>query len=236
MIRCEVNDILAAQALDQPSIAPPPEISAQVQRRLDELEKKIEGKDDSRQQGLTFLLMAKQHTVRGEYGSALQMYALAKDYFPDNERLEAKMEKCRRQLQERKQADAPYASGSKEDVKSTKKAVSHSNRQDWDDEKHELHNEDGQSRGGKGCGGMVWEESAQTPRTRMLLRIVNSGDKAQIRRLKGVGSKKAEVLMEAFAAHDGSGPLVRSLLELSELKGVGVKAVEGMREGLSVMS
>ena len=66
MIERKVTDVLAARALDQPSISVQPDISDEVQRRLDALEQKIDGKDDGREQGLTFLLMAKQHSVRGE--------------------------------------------------------------------------------------------------------------------------------------------------------------------------
>ena len=102
MIEKKVTDILAARALDQPSIAPQPEISEEVQRRLELLEKKIEGKDDDREQGLTFLLMAKQHAVRGEDMSALRMYTLAKEYFPDNAKLDSKIQRLRAKLDERK--------------------------------------------------------------------------------------------------------------------------------------
>ena len=66
LIERKVSDVLAARALDHPSIAPVPDISEEVQKRLDLLEQKIEGRDDGREQGLTFLLMAKQHAVRGE--------------------------------------------------------------------------------------------------------------------------------------------------------------------------
>ena len=103
MIEKKVTDILAARALDQPSIAPQPEISEEVQRRLALLEQKIEDKDDGREQGLTFLLMAKQHAVRGEDMSALRMYTLAKEYFPDNAKLDTKIQRLRQTLDERKQ-------------------------------------------------------------------------------------------------------------------------------------
>ena len=101
MIEEKVTEILAARALDQPSIAPQPDISDEVQKRLELLEKKINGKDDVREQGLTFLLMAKQHTVRGEDSSALRMYLLAKDYFPDNGKLDSKIDKLRDKIHQK---------------------------------------------------------------------------------------------------------------------------------------
>lgn len=101
IIEDKVTDILAARALDQPSIAPQPDISEEVQKRLELLEKKIDGKDEGRQQGLSFLLMAKQNTVRGEGSSALRMYTLAKEYFPDNKKLDLKIDKLREKLRQR---------------------------------------------------------------------------------------------------------------------------------------
>ena len=101
IIEDKVTDIFAARALDQPSIAQP-DISEEVQKRLELLEKKIDGKDDGREQGLSFLLMAKQHTVRGEDSSALKMYTLAKNYFPDNKKLDLKIDKLREKRDQRK--------------------------------------------------------------------------------------------------------------------------------------
>lgn len=98
MIEKKVTDILAARTLDHSSAAPVPEISEEVQRRLELLEQKIDGQDDSREQGLTFLLMAKQHAVRGEDKSALRMFILAKEYFPDNAKLTMKIEKLQKKL------------------------------------------------------------------------------------------------------------------------------------------
>ncbi len=79
IIEDKVTDILAARALDQPSIAPQSEISEEVRKRLELLEKKIDDKDDGREQGLAFLLMAKQHTVRGEDLSALRCVLFGAD-------------------------------------------------------------------------------------------------------------------------------------------------------------
>lgn len=103
IIERKVSDILAARALDQPSAVPMQEISEEVQRRLEQLEQRIEGKDDGREQGLTFLLMAKQHSVRGEHASALKMYSMAKEYFPNNAKLEMKIGRLHGMVQEKMQ-------------------------------------------------------------------------------------------------------------------------------------
>lgn len=103
MIERKVSDILAARALDQSSTIPVPDISEEVQRRLEQLEQRIEGKDDGREQGLTFLLMAKQHSVRGEHTSALKMFSMAKEYFPNNAKLEMKIDRLRKMVQENAQ-------------------------------------------------------------------------------------------------------------------------------------
>ncbi|KAI4091806.1 MAG: hypothetical protein LQ344_003910 [Seirophora lacunosa] len=104
MIEKKVTDLLAARALDHTSAAPVREISEEVSRRLELLEQKIDGQDDSREQGLTFLLMAKQHSVRGEDKSALRMFLLAKEYFPDNAKLEMKITKLQTKLKEKQMA------------------------------------------------------------------------------------------------------------------------------------
>ena len=102
IIEDKVTDIFNTRALDQPSIAPQPGISEDVQKRLELLERKIDGKDDGREQGLAFLLMAKQHSVRGEDPSALRMYTLAKGYFPDNKKLDLKIDNLRDRINRRK--------------------------------------------------------------------------------------------------------------------------------------
>ena len=114
IIERKVSDILAARALDQPSAVPMPEISEEVQRRLEQLEQRIEIKDDGREQGLTFLLMAKQDSMRGEHTSALKMYSMAKEYFPNNAKLEMKIDRLRKIAQEKLQEKRQNESISKE--------------------------------------------------------------------------------------------------------------------------
>lgn len=92
MVEKKVEEILATRALHEPSrLGCEDNINEQVQRRLELLEKRIEGKEDGRAEGLTYLLMAKQHHIRGEESSALKMYQLAQPYFPNNEKLLGKI-------------------------------------------------------------------------------------------------------------------------------------------------
>lgn len=105
IIERKVSDILASRALDQTLLAPVREISEEVQRRLEKLEQKIEGKDDGREQGLKFLLMAKQHSVRGEDLSALKMYLLARNYFPNNAKLSLKIDRLQRKPKEKQEEE-----------------------------------------------------------------------------------------------------------------------------------
>lgn len=87
-----VDEKLAKQALNDNDKASVPVLSEEIQRRLDALEQRVEKKEDGgRAEGLQYLLMAKQHTVRGEEASALRMYQLAVPFFPDNEKLANKM-------------------------------------------------------------------------------------------------------------------------------------------------
>ncbi|KAL2400981.1 Kinesin-like protein KIF22 [Exophiala dermatitidis] len=98
LVEKKVSEILAARALNAPDPAPAKNVSEEVQRRLDSIEKRLEGQDGERAEGLSYLFMAKQHQARGEDGSALKMYELARPYFPDNEKLQSKIERLREKL------------------------------------------------------------------------------------------------------------------------------------------
>lgn len=77
-------------------------ISVEVQARLDSIEKRLEGQEGERAEGLSYLFMAKQHQARGEVSSALRMYELAQPFFPGNEKLERKIEKLRAKALDKK--------------------------------------------------------------------------------------------------------------------------------------
>ena len=258
IIEKKVTDILAARALDQPSIAPQPEISEEVQRRLDLLEKKIDGHDDGREQGLTFLLMAKQHAVRGEDKSALRMYDLAKDFFPDNKKLDMKIEKLREKIQENKEGvPGKEVANDLQSLKNSGVDIGKKVHRSKDDD-DEYQDEAAEDQNYESDGGFHFKakskkqrsrlvrlssaelgnDGAQTPRTKQLLEIVNTRDVRQIRLLKGVGAKKAEAIIEALCAgeedEDDYQP-VNSLKQLGQLRGVGAKTVENMRLGLQAV-
>lgn len=82
LIAQKVDEKLAERAL-QDAGQSAPALSAELQKRLDDLESRIDAKEeDGKSQGLQFLLMAKQHHIRGEDASALRMYRLAQPFFP----------------------------------------------------------------------------------------------------------------------------------------------------------
>ncbi|KAL9102288.1 MAG: hypothetical protein Q9163_002557 [Psora crenata] len=246
MIERKVTNILAAKALDQPSIAPQTEISEEVQRRLDMLEKKVGENEDGRQQGLAFLLMAKQHVVRGEDASALRMYRLAKDFFPGNKRLEAKIEK----LQWKMEKEKPEAERREGTPATSLASKGHKSPPDGDADTDVLENAGESNRNAKSDGDIYLKAKCAkrrppqvkedigslTPRSRHLLDIINTRDVVSIRKLKGVGAKKAESIIAALTVvgEGGEDPFrnIASLQELSMLKGVGSKTVENMRAGL----
>jgi DNA uptake protein ComE-like DNA-binding protein len=105
LVEKKVEEILAARALDDSSRhqAQVNEINEQVQRRLELLEKRIEGTEDARAEGLSYLLMAKQHHARGEDPSALRMYKLALPFFPQNEKLAAKISTLEEKIRAKQQ-------------------------------------------------------------------------------------------------------------------------------------
>ena len=212
MIEKKVSDMLAARALDQSSMVPVPEISEEVRRRLEVLEQRIEGKDDGREQGLTFLLMAKQHAVRGEDMSALRMYILAKEYFPDNAKLDAKIQRLRARLEEKRGPQPKKLEGhAPEEVHEIAEKVSQGASDDDDCYIAENPLDDDYESAGcfkskpkrrpksgaqrpKSTVGMVElsedTNARQTPRTKQLLDIINTRDLVQIRSLRGVGAKR----------------------------------------------
>lgn len=121
LVEKKVAEILAQRAQNESQAGLPPSqqaqtereraVSAEVQARLDSIEKRLEGQEGERAEGLSYLFMAKQHQARGEISSALRMYELAQPFFPDNEKLERKIEKLRHKVSKQKDfnevTDAP---------------------------------------------------------------------------------------------------------------------------------
>lgn len=126
LVEKKVEEILAARALDDSSKrqAQVNEINEQVQRRLELLEKRIEGTEDARAEGLSYLLMAKQHHARGEDSSALKMYKLALPFFPHNQKLAAKISTLEEKIRAKQQisnANKTEETYERDDMPSVKK-------------------------------------------------------------------------------------------------------------------
>jgi hypothetical protein len=113
LIAQRIEERLAEKALQDAGVAAPA-LSAELQKRLDDLENRIDAKeDDGKSQGLQFLLMAKQHHIRGEDASALRMYRLALPFFPGNAKLEAKIKNLEDRIRAgREEPDVKHVSAS----------------------------------------------------------------------------------------------------------------------------
>lgn len=100
MVEKKVEEILAVRAVSEKSRQTQVrELNEEVQKRLELLEQRIEGTEDARAEGLSFLLMAKQHQARGEDSFALKMYQLALPFFPNNEKLARKINTLKQRIQ-----------------------------------------------------------------------------------------------------------------------------------------
>lgn len=106
MISQRIDEKLAEKALQDAAVSAPA-LSAELQRRLDDLEQRVDAREDDKTgPGLQFLLMGKQHLARGEEVSALRMFQLALPYFPGNSRLEAKIAKLEESVRSRREVAA----------------------------------------------------------------------------------------------------------------------------------
>ena len=270
MVEKKVEEILAVRAVSEQSRQTQVrELNDQLQRRLELLEQRIEGTEDARAEGLSYLLMAKQHQARGENSSALRMYQLALPHFPNNEKLAAKIAtlKGRVQSQVRQSLVPPSPTGKFGSMLSLKKeptltllgkrpveALQKENEHNAGDNGFSSDDEDYTRHNKKRATSKTLRQSADTvdldeyengslsPRTIHLLSIINSRDVSQIKLLKGVGAKKAEAIVDCLCEMDqaSSGEMVSdqplfqvdSLAQLSTLRGVGVRTVENMRNGV----
>ncbi|KPI44487.1 Kinesin-like protein KIF22 [Cyphellophora attinorum] len=141
LIDSRVRSALATHTLAAPPPAEPP-ISDAVQARLDSIEKRLENvADEERAEGISFLFMAKQHQARGEDVSALKMYELASGYFPENEKLQAKIERLRERVRRRKAEEEELHTAREERVQESSRLVAARreqarNTQDGEDESY----------------------------------------------------------------------------------------------------
>lgn len=196
-----------------------------VQARLEALERRLGAPKDAEQsEGLQFLLLGKQHALRHEKTSALKMFELAEPFFPENDRLKRKLDALRAEIQQPSHVPVDEKHGSDDGEPMTNEVDATYVESDAEDEL------------ARALESNVDVE--QTPRTKHLLRIINTRDVAQIRLLKGVGAKKADAIVSALCTiddgpDDAQEPRVRDLSQLGQLRGVGAKGVERMRFGMT---
>ncbi|KAK2734809.1 hypothetical protein FQN57_001459 [Myotisia sp. PD_48] len=210
----------------------------QVQRRLELLEKRIDGTEDERAEGLSYLLMAKQHQARGENSSALKMFQLAQPHFPNNSKLASKIESLKTSTVgytgssgvDMDDKDEQYEDREEERTSARENMLGHPKEQKKASRpKRATHH---------GTREMaVYEDmTSHSPRTTHILSVINTRDVSQIKLLRGVGVKKAEAIVDCLCELD-NGSMDRqvqleSLAELEKMRGVGSRTVENMRNGI----
>ena len=283
LIERKVSEVLAERA-DQTTVSNGDPVSDEVQKRLEALEKRVEGQETERAEGLHYLLMAKQHQVRGEDASALKMYQLALPHFPENEKLVRKVAALQEKIAGRKsekRSEEPRQVAI-EDVEPVERPAGKRKPRAEDDESyHEAQQPDKADEAADDDDDFVYRPrtkirrpqttqlkrplpapsllhpepaikhspppdpdsdsedelasalTSQTPRTKLLLNIINTRDVSKIKLLKGVGAKKAEAIVNCLCDLEDEAR-VTTLGQLGKLKGVGVKTVENMRSGLVV--
>ncbi|KAL2135118.1 hypothetical protein VTI74DRAFT_9711 [Chaetomium olivicolor] len=261
MVEKKVAEILASRAA-QAATAPPPQpasepvataiqndISEEVKRRLEALERRIDSEsrtDDSRSDGLRLLLQARQAKESGDEEAALQYYERALHYFPGQAKLLGKIERLRmklgkpaspvkaerrprRERSSRNEAeeDADYQEGTEADVE-----------EDFPAYRSPRRNKPARKKTAAKLSPLdLDDESPASPRTKQLLAIVNSRDLALIRSLHGFGAKKAQDLVDHLTLRGGEdedGGRVESLAQLRMLPGMGGRTIERAYKGLVI--
>ncbi|UNI17427.1 hypothetical protein JDV02_003770 [Purpureocillium takamizusanense] len=255
MVEKKVSEILAARTAAEKANAPPPapvqaDLSDAVQRRLDALERRIESEDwreDSKSDGLRYLLAARQHKERGEEAAALKAYEMALPYFPGQAKLLGKIERLRVRLGVSGAPALDHRSPPNSAKKRQRRRVLADDDGDYHDADADV--EEGaltgaakskprRSRVASSKPAMYHDDEHSgppSPRTSQLLEVVNSRDLTQIRGLVGFGAKRARDLvdyLELAAMEDEAGARIESLTQLRALPGMGGRTVERAYEGL----
>ena len=255
MVEKKVAEILALRTAAAP---PQPEISEAVQKRLDALERRInEEHDESKSEGLRFLLMARQHKERGENANALKMYELALPHFPGQAKLLHKIEKLQAKMAAKYSSDGcEQASGSASEGKSSagssrsrsrdkKKAPrevdedaaydAEGTDNDGEDE-DDLPSQKKTTKKAKAPRRAVstsdLDDTPLTPHMQELLDIINSKDATTIMTLQGVGPKKARDVVEYLDLMEEDCGKIETIEQLRSIPGMGGRAVERACEGL----
>ncbi|KAJ5779757.1 hypothetical protein N7457_007477 [Penicillium paradoxum] len=250
MVEKKVEAILAVRAVSEQSRQTQVrELNEQLQKRLEQLEQRIDGTEDARAEGLSYLLMAKQHQARGEDSSALRMYQLAAPHFPHNQKLAGKIATLKERVHAKaweQNAPSPPKGGNRYDDYMDQTHDGFSSDEEISRPQHKKRAAAKLAQIEEDPELLDSEDPSLSPRTMHLLSIINSRDVSQIKLLKGVGAKKAEALVDCLCEMDQTSInasdsenlsdqphfQVNSLAQLSQLKGVGVKTVENMRQGV----
>ena len=243
LIEKRIDAKIAEKALSE-QVKPVEALNADLQARLTSLEQRVAEKEDS--EGLQYLLMAKQHHARGEDASALKMYQLAQPFFPRNGKLASKIAALQERMQRKKETPETLSEGTADAAERPRNTRNDLRDEEYHDEGEENADDSfvykpKRKPPTKAKVAVFRDLSAATdgppsPRTQQLLNIINTRDLAQIKLLKGVGIKKAELIVSGLCEIDGDeeGKFVTDLEQLGALKGVGWKTVENMRMGLGV--
>ncbi|POR34902.1 Kinesin-like protein, partial [Tolypocladium paradoxum] len=257
MVEKKVKEIMAARTAAEKAAAPPqlsaqPDLGEAVQRRLEALERRIDNedwRDDSKTDGLRYLLAARQHKERGDDVAALKAYEMALPFFPGQAKLLGKIERLRSRLGVSGSVQAEYQSPPKSERKRRRRVIVDDDCDYHDAAEADVDEEpfadavQSRSREAKGKPTttklVVPADDAAagpaSPRTRQLLDVVNTRDLSQIRGLKGFGPKRARDLvdyLELAAMEADDGGRIESLAQLRALPGIGGRTVERAYEGL----
>lgn len=241
MVEKKVSEILAARTQ---SVPPPQELSDDVKRRLEALERRIDDgrHDDARSEGLRFLLMARQHKERGENTSALKMYEMALPYFPGQAKLLGKIEKLKACIAaERGNQHTEMTEPSETPRKRSKKAARSPEVEEdaysvaeADDDDDESYAAKSKKRAKKAKAAKTVPESVieEGPVSQALLNIINSRDLSMIMGLQGLGPKKARDLVQYLDMQSENSDRIETLVQLRTIPGMGGRTIERAYEGL----
>ncbi|KAI1361841.1 P-loop containing nucleoside triphosphate hydrolase protein [Xylaria arbuscula] len=241
MVEKKVSEILAARTQPAP---PPQELSDDVKRRLEALERRIDDgrHDDARSEGLRFLLMARQHKERGENTSALKMYEMALPYFPGQAKLLGKIEKLKACIAAERGDQQMETTGPSETPRKRSKKITRTAEADEDAYSvAEADDDDDESYVAKSKKRVKKTKAAKTvpesvieegPISQALLDIINSRDLTMIMGLQGLGPKKARDLVQYLDMQSEDSDRIETLVQLRTIPGMGGRTVERAYEGL----
>lgn len=254
MVEKKVSEILAARTAAEKSAAEQqiqsqPDMSDAVQKRLEALERRIETEDwreDSRSEGLKFLLAARQNKEKGDDAAALKAYEQALPFFPGQAKLLGKIERLRMRLGSSEVVQSPRRSP-RQPWRRPRFSGSDEDDAEYDDAEADIEEDEDQSfikpKSRRPKTKVVTrpiiahDEAPPSPQAKELLDIVNSRDLLQIRTLVGFGTKKARDLvdyLELMSPEDGG--QIDSIDQLRTIPGMGGRTVERAYEGLMMVT